>query len=337
MNTTETLETLIRRYVFLGKRSRKGYEVVKCAKCNDYKERGGFKFEGETVHYQCFNCGLSTGYDPSLARHSISEKFKSVLLSFGIPEQDIDRTISFNFFRNKPEEDKTEKKERTVTIPTTEVPLPTGSVLVSSQSSPWCEIAENYLKSRSLSSKDFNFYVTDETSYVGRILIPYYFREKIVYWQGRSMDDELISPRYKNPSVDKDNIFFNMDELYRYTEDPLFVTEGPLDAISVGRNAIALTGSTLSEFRLTELRKVARRRRVIFVLDKNLNGKKLGLQILSESEEHKFYVTCFPDNIDDSNDALQELGRLWMISHLTSTACKGFAGKVMIELNCSKG
>jgi 5S rRNA maturation endonuclease (ribonuclease M5) len=259
------------------------------------------------------------------------------LLSFGIPEEDINRSVSFNFFKGKPEESKTEKKERTVSIPTTEIPLPHGSVLVSSGDSPWCEIAENYLKSRALSSKDFNFYVTDETSYVGRLLIPYYFREKIVYWQGRSMDDEVISPRYKNPAVDKDNIFFNMDELYRYTDEPLIVTEGPLDAVSVGRNAIALTGSTLSDFRLAELRKIARRRRVIFVLDKNSNGKKLGLQILSESEEHMFYVTTFPANIEDSNDALQKLGRLWIVSHLTSTACKGFAGKVMIELNCSKG
>jgi hypothetical protein len=328
---TETLESLIRRYVLLGKRSRKGYEIVKCAKCSDYKDRGGFKFEGESVHYQCFNCGTSTGYNPEVTRHEISDKFKAVLLAFGIPEQEIDRCISYNFFRGKPDPKPVDTGSKTVvTIPTKEVPLPTSSVLVSSGSTPWCELAENYLANRSLSSKEFDYYVTSETSYVGRLLIPYFFRGKIVYWQGRSLDDEVISPRYKNPTVDKDNIFFNMDELYRYTDEPMFVTEGPLDALSIGRNAVALAGSTLTDFKLQELKRVAKKRRVIFVLDKNSNGKKLGLQVL----EHDFYVSIFPNNIEDSNDALKELGRIWINSFLISNAKTKLDGKISVELLC---
>jgi DNA primase len=113
------------------------------------------------------------------------------------------------------------------------------------------------------------------------------------------------------------------------------VTEGPLDAISIGRNAVALTGSVLSEFKLNELKKVAARRKVIFVLDKNLNGKKLGLKVLEEStDKHKFYITVLPDNIDDSNDALKQLGLLWLIAHITSTAITGFSAKVTVELKC---
>lgn len=126
-----------------------------------------------------------------------------------------------------------------------------------------------------------------------------------------------------------------MDEVYRYTDDPLFVTEGPLDALSIGNNAVALLGSTLSEFRERELKKMATRRKIIFVIDKNSNGYKLGQKVLKHSDL-EWYITCFPDNLDDSNDALNKYGKLWLISHITSTATKGVAGKALLEVRCER-
>ena len=332
---TLNLESLIRQYIILGKRSPKGYEIVKCSSCNDYKNRAGFKFENDSVHYSCFNCGISTGHTLSKDKHSINKKFKDVLIAFGVPEDEINKTISFNFFKEKKETKDETKKSSGLALPTKEINLPTNSVLVSSGSSVWCEVAKQYLNGRALKPEDYNWYVTDETSYAGRLLIPYFFKGKIIYWQGRSMD-ETIQPRYKNPSVEKSNIFFNMDELYRYTSDPLFVTEGPLDAVSIGKNTVALLGSTLTEFKWNELKKAAQRRRVIFVIDKNANGKKLGSEILKDGEGLELYVTVFPDNIEDANDALQKLGRLWLISHLATTAAKDFQGKLILEQYCSR-
>jgi len=332
----ETLETLIRRYVVFDSTSPTGFETVKCAVCNDYKVRGGFKFDGETVFYSCFNCSLKTGYDPEQSRHSIKPKMKEVLLAFGVPEDEIKKAISFNFFKEKKEKVAVAAKPNGMELPITEHHLPKNSVLVTSGSSPWCEVAEQYLLSRMLKPTDFSWYVTDSGSYEGRILIPYFFRGKIIYWQGRSMDDETVQPRYKNPTVEKSNIFFNMDEIYRHTNEPLFVTEGPLDAISIGKNAVALLGSTLTDFKRNELRKAASRRRVIFVIDKNLNGFKLGNEVLRDGEGQEWYVTVFPDNVEDANDALKKLGRLWIATHLSTTACKGFHGKLLLELKCSK-
>lgn len=329
----DNLESLIRQYVILGKKSPHGYEIVKCLVCSDYKERGGFKFENDSCFYSCFNCGIKCGHDSSKDKHKISKKFKETLLSFGLPEDDITRIISFNFF--KEQKTKVEKIETGLEFPSKEIKLPNKSVLVSSNKSDWCEVAKHYIESRNLNINDLEWYVTDEVSYAGRLLIPYFFRNKIIYWQGRSMD-ESISPRYKNPSVEKNNIFFNMDELYRYTNEPLFVTEGPLDSLSIGKNAVSILGSTLSEFKLQELKKVATKRKVIFVIDKNLNGLKLGNEILKDNEDKEFYITTFPQNIEDSNDALQKLGKLWITSYLVTNACKGFKGKLLLELNCSK-
>lgn len=121
-----------------------------------------------------------------------------------------------------------------------------------------------------------------------------------------------------------------MDELYRYTEEPLFICEGLFDAISIGKNAIALLGSNLSEFQVRELRKVSTRRRLIFIIDKNKNGFSLGTMALQNDWE----VVCFPKGIEDANDGLVQLGKLWLVRHLTSEAKGSFAGKLLLELNC---
>jgi DNA primase len=113
----------------------------------------------------------------------------------------------------------------------------------------------------------------------------------------------------------------------------LFVTEGSLDSISIGTTAVALLGSDLSEFQERELTKAASRRKVIFVIDKNSNGYKLGQKVLNHPD---WYVTCFPDNIEDSNDALKKYGRLWVVNYVTTSAVKGISGKTLLELKCKR-
>lgn len=327
-----TLEDLIRAHVILGERSPKGYETVKCAYCNDYKVRGGFNFDGEVVNYHCFNCSTHARYDPSENRHFISKKMRDILIAFGIPDEEITKTISLNFFKNKEETVKIDKPgEKELSLPYKEVPLPKKSVLVSSNESPWCEVAKVYLESRALPVDSYQFYVSDDPHYEGRLIIPYFFRNKIIYWQGRSLDGS-IEPRYKNPSVEKDNIFFNMDEVYRYTSDPLYVAEGPIDSISIGQNSVALLGSTLTEFKIKALKDAAKRRKVIFILDKNRNGYKLCENVLKEGEGIQWYVTSFPDNIEDANDARKKLGKLWIASHLSTSAVKGFNAKLLLNM-----
>ena len=316
--------------MILGRPNSNGWHGVKCAKCNDYKVRGAFKFENDLTIYHCFNCGIKSMYDSSKAK--ISTTMREILLAFGIPDSEIEKCVSLSFFREKKTAAPSDPAKKHLELPTIEAPLPAKSVLISTDDSPWCEVAREYLKGRGLYPSDFPFYVSDDEKWTGRVIIPYIFRERIVYWQARSMDDS-ITPRYKNPTVEKENIFFNMDEVYRYTDDPLFVTEGPLDALSIGRNAVALLGSTLSEFRERELMRMASRRKIIFVIDKNLNGYKLGQKVLKRSDL-QWYVTCFPDNIDDANEALINYGKLWLVNHVTTTAINGVAGKALLEVKC---
>jgi hypothetical protein len=332
----DDLENLIRQHIILGKKSPKGFHIVKCACCNDYQERGGWKFDNGVVGFSCFNCGIKAKYDPARGDYTISRNMRKVLVDFGIPGDEIDKSVAKGFFQRKLELEAKVKgevipdKPKSLGFPK-ETQLPGDSSLVTEETTAWATVAKEYLKIvRGLDAADYPYYVSTLPAYQGRVIIPYFFRGKVIYWQARSMDEE-IQPRYKNPSVEKANVFFNMDEVYRYTDEPLFISEGPIDALSIGKNGVALLGSSLTEFQLQALQKV-QNRRIIFVIDKNKNGFKLAQTALANN----WHVTVMPGDIDDANDALMKLGRLWLANHLISTAVTGFAGKLLVETMCKR-
>jgi hypothetical protein len=332
IDPAQEFENLIRRYVSLGRRSAKGYEPTVCAVCNDYKERGGFKFEGTGfTHYACFNCGTSIIYDPN-EHDRVPRRFKELLTSFGIPLDEVEHIAARAFFAKRGEK-ASDQPNKPVWTPPKEIEPPPGNLIdINTDVSPWCEVAREYLRiERGLEPDDWPFFVSDDKRLECRIIIPFMHKDRLIYWQARAMDKSL-QPRYMNPFVEKDKIIFNYDEIYQRTQEPLFVTEGPIDAISIGPRAISMTGSTLSDWQLGELRKAAKYRKLIFVIDKNGNGLKLGLKVLAEG----WFVTVMPDNIDDSNQARKRFGRLWLLNHITSTAVTGFAGKLLLEMKCEK-
>jgi hypothetical protein len=324
----EELEELIRRYVSLGRRSAQGYESTVCAACNDHKERGGFKFDGAGIHYLCFNCGCSVGY--SSEHEHISHRFIDLLTTFGIPLDEVKHIANRLFFSKQGKAAPTDKP-KSLWSPPKEIPRPPGNLhSIEADTSPWCEVARTYLELyRGLSATDWAFFVSDDKKLEGRLIIPFTHKDRLIYWQARAMD-KSIQPRYVNPLVEKDKIIFNYDELSRRTDEPIYVTEGPIDAISIGQQAISMTGSTLSEWQLGELRKAGKYRKIIFIIDKNKNGLKVGLKALAEG----WYVTVMPDNVDDANVARRKFGRLWLLNHIMTTAATGMGGKLMLEMRC---
>jgi hypothetical protein len=108
----------------------------------------------------------------------------------------------------------------------------------------------NYLDYLGFGTTEDNF----EDGFYGYVLIPFKSFGKLVYYIGRSFAEHLI--RYKNPSLKqtglkKSEIIWNSDSLYLY--DKIFITEGVLSAITIGDNAIALLGKTISDYQLRML------------------------------------------------------------------------------------
>lgn len=310
----KNIEDLIRNnIVFNYKQSAKGFNPVICAVCNDYKPRGGFKFENNQIIYNCFNCSTVSKYDE--ADTTMSDSFRKVLNSFGVSSDSINEVLASKFIsRGKLSLKKTEEKDITleslhkkhINTFVKEIELPKNSYPIN-ESDERCNEAIKYLKSRKVFKNDF-FYLNDEEYFKDRILIPFTKFGKLIYWQGRTYKEGDIRQRYINPSVTKDAIVFGYDELYRHIDDILFVTEGVFDAITI--NGVAIIGSKLNETKIEVLSKS--KRRLVFILDRDKNGSKLGKKVLDNGWE----ITFPPEGLGDVNKAVVNAGLSWTVYNL---------------------
>jgi hypothetical protein len=123
----------------------------------------------------------------------------------------------------------------------------------------WCDLysdnfmgdrCRQYLIERKLDlseCQDMGWGFCHAGEYVGRLIIPYKVQGKLVYYSGRSFiggDPKYKNPRTEDIGVGKSEIFYNQDALYRFKEG--WLLEGVIDAVTIGKNAIAASGWKLS-------------------------------------------------------------------------------------------
>jgi hypothetical protein len=309
------LEDLIRENIPFKALDSRGFHTLKCACCNDYKVRGGFKFKNGTIGYSCFNCGMACKYEEFTG--SISKKMRGILNDFGIDDTDISSVVNTAFFAKPPEEKKITLSSLTkVDTSTSEVSFPPKSFRLGGTE----EFAEyqvkliTYLIDRNIDINKYPFYFSLETRYNNRIIIPYYRDGRLIYWQARTiLKDE--PKRYDNCiSTKRDAVMFNMDALNQYTNAPLFISEGAFDAMLV--NGLGLVGSKLTEAKTILLGKS--HRRLIFVIDKDRNGQHLAEDVLGLGYE----ITFSPEGSEDISDSVAKYGFIWTIQGLIKNTTK---------------
>ena len=109
-----------------------------------------------------------------------------------------------------------------------------------------------YLESRGISYTQAYAYGLREgiDKFKGRILIPTFEQNQIVYFQGRDYTGKsrlktLNPPMVKDAVIGKSKIVFNLNK--QPFARHIYVVEGPFDALKVGMDAVALLGKTISE------------------------------------------------------------------------------------------
>ena len=80
-----------------------GWLSGKCPICNDYKMRGGFKFEQGLITYNCWNCPISASYEEFSGK--ISRKMRKILNAFGIDDNEINAIVNAAFFFKEPKQE----------------------------------------------------------------------------------------------------------------------------------------------------------------------------------------------------------------------------------------
>lgn len=327
MITTRTLQSLIEERVHFRPIST-GWIVGKCALCNDYKERAGFKFDSGVVGYNCWNCSTSCQYEEFSGK--LSNKFRKILVSYGIDDSEISSVVNSAFFnsaKNEPSKITLQSLTKVNThTPTIKLPPKSMRLGGTEEFIDYQAKLVEYLVKRKIDIFKYPFFFSLNDRFADRVIIPFYRNGNLIYWQARSILDEE-KKRYDNSPVSRDNIIFNMDALSRYDSTPLFATEGVFDAMSF--DGISILGSKLTAAKI-ELLKLTRRR-LVFVIDKDTNGKHLAEEVLSRGWD----ITFAPDGADDLNKSVQRFGMSWTAMSIMKNIPQSLdAARLAIKMNC---
>lgn len=267
----------------------------------DNKQRGGVYIADNNISYHCFNCGFKASWQPGW---QITQKFKKLLSWLDVPDELITK-CSFESLRLKNEEYPENNIELLPKF--FDRALPLGSKLIKEwiqelPSEPLLS-AIQYLTDRGYDLDDYDWYWTDEKGFDDRLIVPFYYQNRIVGWTARLCKDRKLA---KYISEQQPGYVFNLDN---QTNDRNYtiLTEGPLDAICI--DGIAVMSNEISaqqQFLISKLQK-----EIIVVPDRDQAGSKLVRQAIDIG-----WSVSFPDwepHIKDINDAYKYYGKLYTL------------------------
>jgi len=142
-------------------------------------------------------------------------------------------------------------------------------------------------------------FISYKGRYKDRIIMPIYDGDDMIYFQGRTINGS--DPKYLNPSIDKSLIVFNRDSFVK--GQPIFITEGLLDAQSIGNNGTCCLGKNITDDFLDIIYKYTKD--IYIVLDNDEDGKEALKKLLKTSkysQKLKYFVMPYEyQHIKDIN------------------------------------
>ena len=280
----------------------------------DTRQRGGLIANAdEGVSFHCFNCGFKTSWRNG---RNLSFKMKKFMRWLNVPDDTITK-LALQVLQTKT--DSTGHKTF-ITLPKfVSKELPPKSKPIHE----WADYKAlepggidkdlfkvlEYIAARKLNLNDYDFYWTPEAGYRDRLIIPFYYREKVVGYTAR----KVIESKVKYLSEQQPGYVFNIDE---QTDDRKYVVavEGPIGAIAI--DGVALLGSEIKEQQTALLNSLGKH--VIVVPDRDEAGQKLVYDAMEAG-----WSVSMPDwsqDIGDANDAVRKYGRLHTLYSIVKNA-----------------
>ena len=272
----------------------------------DQKQRGGVIQEGGGISYHCFNCGFKASWQPG---RPFSHKLRKLLQWLGTPD-DVVNKVAFDVMR---ENEGVEVKQRLAELPTFDtVPLPDDAIKITDITNfdKYSMAVLEYMAARNLNTDDTNYYWSPSLGYRDRLIIPFYYEDRVVGWTGRSV---LPDKKPKYLTEVQPGFVYGLDE-QRYSKMFAIVCEGQLDAIHV--EGCALGGSEISDQQAMLLGKL--QKDIIVVPDRDKAGSKLVERAIELG-----YSVSMPEwkqGINDIGDAVHEYGRLYALHSIAAVA-----------------
>ena len=342
----DTIEDVVRSHVpLLHNQSAKGWHSVYCEVCGDGSRtkgpRGGWLFQDEACFYNCFNCGVDGNFDPT-RETAHSKHMWDIFRSFGIPKDEVNQLIVAKLKKEK----RTIKKKPRIHLPHIDLPDYFDSILEYDPdddtkhdliaSAAWEFLWDNY----KIRGDDYPFYIATRkpksshpeelklyNSLQGRIIIPAFNNDNLMYWQARLLYESDKHTKYISATVEDSNaVVFGMENMFvnGKMDKPLYVTEGFFDSWHV--NGVAVLTNTMKPAKVALLDRSQRPK--VVIPDYNEDGMRLAEQAIELG-----WGISLPDTYPyvDVCKAINQFGKLYVIKSIVDNTYHGFAAKLRLK------
>jgi hypothetical protein len=271
----------------------------------DTRQRGGLIMQSDGgFSYHCFNCGFKTSWRPG---RQLQPKNKKFLEWLGVPKTKIDEW-TLDAIKQLDTDIATVKARE---IGFLDLPLPLDSIPLEEAIEQYQEAigAVEYIYSRGLDIDSCKWYYSPMPGYKDRLIVPFYFKGKIVGYTARKFVDG--SPKYLSDA--QSGYVYNIDNQH-YSRKFVLVTEGPFDAIGI--DGVAITTNIPNEVQIRLINSLGKQ--VIVCPDRD----KPGMALLRTAIKEGWMCSIPPweDDVKDVADAVKRYGKLFTIKTLVDYA-----------------
>lgn len=286
----------------------------------DTRKRGGIRFDGNSVVYNCFNCKFSTGWQPGAP---FGEKMKTFSRWLGASEDSIKELV---FEAMKTESEEYHAEEHIPKLEFTDKELPEDAMPIrewaNRSSALLTELGPvlEYIVDRGFDPASDDFYWSPSTGYENRVIIPFRWEGRIVGNTARKVTKGI--PKYL--SDQHPHFVFNFDK-QREEQKYIFVCEGPFDALAI--DGVALLTNEIAEQQSRIINSLGAE--VIVIPDQD----QAGMTLFDRAAELNWSVAMpnWDNDVKDVADAVYKYGKLFVIVDAIKTAQKG-----AIKINMAK-
>ncbi len=327
-----TLEHVIRQHIQLDPARANDWRNVLCKIGGDRGQNGkraGFRFDGDTVVYNCFNCGHMAVFNPE-DKQTLSKNMITVLEAFGLKKEDWQQAIFLVMSNTDGFAGKEKKRQLYEPAPIT---LPDYFTPIVEDGDDFDEYAIEYLRDeRIIDWKEYPFYIGRKTSHpsskrwYGRLIIPFFKDGNLVFFQGRDLSDTRLK-KYLSADFPRENIIYGYDHIFKNTDEPLYIVEGWFDAWHL--EGVAVLGNKMTPHQLYWINQ-SRRPKVV-IPDKFGDGHLLAEQALDFG-----WSVSTPDIGDckDPNEAIVKYGKMYTLMTIRTHTYDKFEARLRIKFYC---
>ena len=272
----------------------------------DTRLRGGLITNPEGISYHCFNCGYKASWQQG---RNLSHKMRKLLQWLNTPD-DVINKLALTVMQ---ENEGVQIKQQLLELPTfNTVPLPADAIKVNDikDFDKHSLAIVEYMASRRLQVEDTDYYWSQSLGYRDRLIIPFYYEQRIVGWTARSI---IPDKRPKYLSEQQPGYVFNLDE-QRPNKIFAIVCEGPIDALYI--DGVALLGSEAKDQQALLINRL--NKDGIVVPDRDQAGSKL----VEQAIDYGWGVSMpnWAEDITDVGEAVQRYGRIFTLHSIASYA-----------------